>query len=1196
VKLKKLEIIGFKSFRDKSTLDFSGGISAIVGPNGCGKSNIVDAIRWVMGEQRYKVLRAKKMNDVIFNGSNNAFPVGMTEVSMILEADGQRFPGDYDSYSEIMISRRTFRDGESEYYINKVPCRLLDIREFLMDIGVGARTYSLVEQNHIVHLIEAKPEDRRQFIEEAAGISKYKGRKEAASRKMESTRQNIVRLADIISEVRSQLNSISRQAKKAERYKKLKKDMKEAELSLALQTFFDLDEKQKSLEGAHDAIVYKKTEAETTLRNLEASIETIKAEILENEQSASRFQERLYEIKTEVNVKEHEIEFSKGKIADISLRKQKNITEIESLKRKKENTIEELNALQSKMAGSDERIADIMDSVAKSQEGTEELKETEAALHSKLEESKVEHVDILTEKVRLKNMQAELVKRIDDLKRRSESYTAEMEESTRKLDLASDSLVQLKSALESDMDKSDDFRKKEVVLTDKLQKAKDDLQIIDQRTRKLKEEIGIKSSRLSSLMELQEGYEWCGEGTRSFMKAKKTHSGEILARDCGSSPECFCGLVADYIEVPKEHEVAVEAVLGEKLQYIIVKNQEDGIKAIDYLKNRSLGRGSFVPLQVRNASSNSRHFHQDVREAVRLTDVVRIRKGFEGIADYLLGDVLLIPDLKVGVSLWRRNGFQGTFVTPDGDIITPHGVLTGGSRKNGDSSLLRNKREIAQLEKEIDTMTCLLKEDEGRISKTAFLISQWEEELLELKSSLHRSELSINSNRKDIERFEGEQKWVEQRINVLAFNMENLKEEEVQGMEKIASIDNDIASLDETEKVAGGRIASMHEQWEQSRRKLEEVERGLTEEKILLASLEEKKTANLNTLTRLNHAITDISNNIDSKISESKAYEKDIEVITENIAVEQDCLGHLYSDYDATEVELDKEKDFREEKNGRLKDTELGAGKIKKVLDILTKEINELEMESRKVSLHAETLKEGMYKKYYVDLNALKAGFKRLDESDIEELKNRLERNRKSVENFGEVNLLALSEHEKLKERYDFLISQVADLNSSLDTLQRTISRINRISRKRFSETFTVVNQRFKEVFSRLFQGGRGELRLTDETDMLNAGVDVDIQLPGKKPQNITLLSGGEKSLAAVALIFSILLYRPTPFLVLDEVDAALDDANITLFNQLIKDISANSQIVLVTHNKRTMEVADNLFGVTMEKEGISTTVSVSFN
>ena len=1182
MKLKKLEIVGFKSFRDKLALDFSSGISAIVGPNGCGKSNIVDAIRWVMGEQRLKMLRAKKMEDTIFNGTDNAPSVGMAEVSMILSANGRRFPGEYGNCSEVMISRRTYRDGESEYSLNKVPCRLLDVREFLMDIGIGVRTYSLVEQNHIANLIEARPEDRRKFIEEAAGIAKYKNRKEAASRKMDSTRQNIIRLNDITREVKTQLNSISRQAKKAEKYKTLKKSVKEAELAFALQTYSDLAARHKSLEEARDAITVTGVEIGTKLRELEASIEQIKTETLENEGLISELQEELYEIKNEINIKEQGIEFSKGKIADISERKQKNMVEIEMLRGRKENTIEEANTLQARITESDKRIADVTGSVTKSQKVVEEQKEMESTIHRELEERKVEQVDILTEKARLKNMLADLSKRSEDLKSRSESYNREIEENTEKVNSVNDSLSNLKSSLESDMERFEYLSEKEGVITGKLEKAESDSHIIDKRIAKFKEETGMKSSRLFSLKEFQEGYKWCNEGTRSIMKAKKQ--------------ENLCGLVADYIEVPKEYEVAVEAVLGEKLQYIIVKSQEDGIEAIDYLRSHSLGRSSFVPIEVRNKLSGVETLHENVREVVRLTDVVSVKEGFEGIANYLLGNVLLIPNLNTGISLWRRNGFEGTFVTPEGDVVNPHGVLTGGSGENGERSLLRNKREIAELEEEIDNLNNSLKNEEVSRARTGALISQCEEELAELSSELRDLELSINSRRKDIERFEGEQKWIEQRINVLVFNRESLVSEEARIMEKIAATEGEIISHKNRKEVANETISSLQERWEELRGKLEGIERELTREKVLLAALDEKKHASLKTLARLSAAATDISNDINSKTGEAEALETEIEDITKTIALKRDHLDQLYSDHDTCEVELEKKRELQSEKIEILRSREMEAREIKKDLDNLTKKASGLEMESREVSLQANTLKEGMHRKYYVDLDSLKTEFTKFAESDIQELQNKLDRDREAIENFGEVNLLALSEHETLKERYDFLTSQVADLNSSLDVLQRTISRINRISRKRFSETFTGVNRCFKEVFSRLFQGGKGELKLTDEADMLETGVDIDIQLPGKKTQNISLLSGGEKSLAAVALIFSILLYRPIPFLILDEVDAALDDVNISLFNKLVKDISAHSQIILVTHNKRTMEVADNLIGVTMAKQGISTTVSVSLH
>ena len=1193
MRLKRLEIAGFKSFRNRTILDFAGGISAVVGPNGCGKSNMVDAVRWVMGEQRFKMLRAKKMEDVIFGGSNGASPVGMAEVSMTLSSEGERFPGEYSDFSEVMISRRIFRDGESNYYINKAPCRLLDVREFFMDTGIGARTYSLVEQNHIVNLVEAKPVERRDLIEEAAGIAKYKSRKEAASRKMEATRQNIVRLDDIIGEVKTQSKSISLQAKKAERYKTLKKTIKEEELALALQTYLDLAEKRKSLNDAYHGTAVRKIEVETGLREIEASLEKIKVVILEMDSRTSKLQEELYETKNDVNINEQEIGFLNGKIAEISDRKQKNLSTIEMFRKRKENALKELNVLENRVGGSDGKLANIRDSVEKGQKRVEELKGEEGRLHRELEEKKIGHFDILTEKVRLKNVLAGLVKRSEDFKGRSESYGSEIEENTKKLDSARDSLSSRKSSLQSDVEKFEYLTEAERTLLCKLEDARCNLEAVDRRIAELKEETGIKSSRLSSLLEFQGGYEWCSEGTRSIISAKSSRNGVDYERFL----EGFCGLVIDYIDVPKEYEAAVEAVLGEKLQYIVVNSHEDGIIAIDYLKSHSLGRGSFIPLEeIRENPSSVDMSPHDAGGDVKLIDVVGVKEGFEGIADYLLGDVVLTPDIDTCLSLWERNGLEMTFVTPDGDIVSPHGVLTGGYGSNSESGLLHRKREIARIEEEVDNLSGLLKNEKDCRLEADALVLQWEEELIGLRSDLHRLELNINSKQKDIERFEGEQKWIEQRINVLAFNREGLKAEEVQAMEKMTAIEKDIAACKDRESAADKTISSLRERWEKLRGKLEETERGLISEKVLLASLEEKKNADLKTLAGLKAAATDISSEIDFKIKDVKILKKEIEDITENIARKKDHLEHLCSDHDVVKIELERERESRSERKEILKKAETDAWKIKGELDNLTKEISEKEMGSREVSSQISVLKEGMHRKYRVDLDSLKEGVGRFDEPDIQKLRDKLDRDRKTLENFGEVNLLAPGEYEKLKERHDFLTSQVADLNSSLDALQRTISKINRISKERFSETFTAVNRHFKEVFSRLFRGGRGELRLTDEANMLETGVDIDIQLPGKKPRSISLLSGGEKSLAAVALIFSILIYRPSPFLVLDEADAALDDANVLLFNKLIKDISANSQIIIVTHNKNSMEVADNLLGITMEKEGISTMVSVNLN
>ncbi|MBT8489890.1 MAG: hypothetical protein KJN62_02460, partial [Deltaproteobacteria bacterium] len=712
------------------------------------------------------------------------------------------------------------------------------------------------------------------------------------------------------------------------------------------------------------------------------------------------------------------------------------------------------------------------------------------------------------------------------------------------------------------------------------------LERIDEAIATTKEEIGTKSSRLNSLKEFQQGYEWCNEGTKSILTAQK---------EGGLPTDGIYGLVGDHIEVPKEYEVAVEAVLGEKLQYVVVKSQEDGIEAIDYLKKCSSGRGNFVPLEVRNHLTNSQTLDH-LTGIVRLDTVIRTEEDFKRIVEFLLGDVLLISDLYKGVSLWRQNGFRGTFVTPEGDVISPHGVLTGGSNTNGGNSLLRNRREIAELEDEINRLTIGLEKEIVRKKDVSTHISGLSEQVDELRADIHLSDLNVNSKKKDIERLESEATWIEQRINVLIFNKESLEAEAKEAQETIKQTEQDIGTYETRESEANEIISTLQQQWSRVKTGREDIEKTMTEEKILLSSREEKNKANSDAQIRLNTAIIDTTDEIESNIRDAEMADVDVADIRNNISREEERLADLYKNHDIIEQALAHKRDSHGEKQDILRQKEAEARESKGRLDVLLKEVTEQEMEIQELNVHLDTLKKGVYEKFHVELKTLVPNFTKLDEYAVTDLRTRLEVERKKVEDFGEVNLLALSEHEELKKRYDFLTEQIDDLNVSLDTLQKTISRMNRISRTRFTQTFEEVNNSFRKVFPRLFPGGKGELRLTDESNILETGVDIDIQIPGKKRQNVTLLSGGEKAMSAVALIFAILLYKPSPFLILDEVDAALDDRNVSLFKNLLKEISDNSQIIFVTHNKRSMEIADNLFGITMEKKGITSSVAVSLN
>jgi chromosome segregation protein len=1189
MKLKKLEITGFKSFLEKVAVDFSPGISGIVGPNGCGKSNIADAIRWVMGEQRVRTLRGKKMDDVIFNGSEEASPVGMAEVSMSLTADEEQFPGTYAEFKEVMITRRLFRDGESEYTINKIPCRLLDVREFFMGTGVGARTYSLVEQNSVYSLVEAKPEERRQFIEEAAGISKYKSRKESAVRKMEATQQNLIRLNDIIREVKTQLSAISRQAKKAEQYKALKKAVKEAELTVALQSFADLAVQRSSREEAIHALNNRDIEVRTHMRGLEAALEALKAELLQDENLISAHQEKLYGTKNTVNIKEQGIEFARRKIADLAARRQKDLAEGEALKLREGETGEEIASLKAAAAQAEGTIDGLRRSVAESAQALDELRTMERACRDDQEEKKIHYIDIVTEKAKLKNTVASLARMIEDFGKREAHESREIEENGKRSAELRRTLEQFRSGHASEEESFTELGGRREEIADELERARGEAAQKDEKIAELREESGRKAARLASLKEFDEGYAWCNEGIKSLMTGGKGSDRHEL------SGELFLGLVADHIQVPREYETAVEAVLGDKLQYVVVKSQTDGIRAIDYLKSSSLGRGSFVPLEVRPHASGASTF-EHLREAVPLIERIVVQEDYRAVVNELLGDVLLIPNLVNGISLWKQNGFCGTFVTPEGDIISPSGILTGGSGNGSEKSLLRNRREIVELAEEVETLTAGLSEEQSGRKRTASLIAQWDEELLRLRSQLHLTELRMNGLRKDVERYEGEMRQVADRLKVLEFNRENLRSEAAEARERIARHKAEMEILEGREAALNEAMAVTRTRSDALRTDLEERENALTEQKIRLASLEEKREADLKTLARLETSLTDRSREIETRIADAMACDREAQALTAQIAAEEEALKTLYAECEGLEASLSGKRNSLSEKEVRFRAGESEIREVKATLESQLREGSELEVSFREIAMQTENLRRNIQEKYTTDLTELIPGFQPLEEEAIGDLAAKLEKDRRAVENFGEVNLLALSEHEELKTRYEFLTAQVADLNASLETLRTTIARINAISRKRFAETFEGVNKCFQEVFTRLFPGGRAELRLTDESDLLETGVDIEIRIPGKRTQSVTLLSGGEKSLSAIALIFSILLYRPVPFLLLDEVDAALDDSNIALFNRLVKETVSQSQILLITHNKKTMEIADSLYGVTMQKQGISTLVSVNLS
>jgi len=1189
MKLKYLEISGFKSFRDKVVLDFAVGVSAVVGPNGCGKSNVVDAIRWVMGEQRIKSLRGAKMEDVIFNGSQEAAPVGMAEISMILAADGVTFPDPYEACSELTISRRLFRDGESEYAVNGIPCRLLDVREFFMGTGVGARTYSIIEQNSVASLVEAKPEERRQFIEEAAGISKYKTRKDAALRKLEATKQNIVRLNDILREVKGQLNAVSRQAKRAEQYRNLKAAIREDEIAAALYAYIELWGKHTNLAQQRQAWERQENEVKASLASCETFLAAARLEVVTQESDRSQYQEKIYQLRTTIQVKEKGVEFSKGRIADINARKERLGEEIRQLKARHEELFRERDRITALQQALDGDIAQTQDHTKDVECKVSEIKRELSSRQQHLEENKVQLIDVAAEKSRLNNNYGHLVRVLDDLGRKKERNNKDIGAHQQSILRLEERLEELAAALSEDRERLGQLRSSKATAAEEWENARSELQEVEGTIDSLKEDLSSRSSRFTSLKELHDGYAWCNEATRSIMMAKEAKCLQGVAKDQ------VIGLVAEQIRVPQVYETAVEAVLGDKLQYVVVRSHEAGMQAIDYLKEAAVGRSSFVPLQVRHAAQRTATA-EHLQETVRLIDRIEVAESFRGIAEYLLGDVLLIPNLRNGLELWNRNGFRGTFVTPDGDMISPQGVLTGGRNGKGDRSLLKNKREMEALEAGIRDLSTALQEEGLRKKRLASLAARGEEELDSLTSDIHAVELQCNSHKKDVERYQEELKRLQQTLKILEFNSENLDEEEQQARQKLKNGQEDLEGQKKREAAIQETVAALQEKVRQLRGELESRDRELTAEKVRQASLAEKQKSAVRSSERINTEIDTLTEKIREGMEDSLTSNSQIEELQGTIAREELQLAELYKSFAEMERRLAEIKDLYALAETSLKDWEGKSREAKEKSDQIIKQGRDLETGARDISYQMDSLSRMIAEKHGTVLQEQAGAVQRVNDEDLQVMQERLVKNRQLLDAFGEVNLLAISEYDQLKERFDFLASQARDLDASVHTLEQTIAKINRVSRQRFAETFEAVRGCFREVFSRIFPGGKGELHLTDESDLLETGVDIDIQIPGKRPQNISLLSGGEKSLAAIALILAIILYRPTPFLVLDEVDAALDDANVALFAKIIKEIAANSQVILITHNKRTMEVAENLFGVTMQKQGISAVVSVSLN
>ncbi|TYO98318.1 condensin subunit Smc [Geothermobacter ehrlichii] len=1170
MRIKRLEIIGFKSFVDKVEIDFQDGVTAIVGPNGCGKSNIVDAIRWAMGEQSARNLRGKSMEDVIFNGSETRKPHGMAEVSLIFDNEDGLAPPAFAQYAEIMVTRRLYRSGESEYLLNKTPCRLLDIAELFMDTGVGRRAYSIIEQGKIGFILNAKPEERRFLIEEAAGVTKFKARKKTAIRKIDATRQNLLRLGDIISEVNRQLASLKRQANKAERYRRYREELKGIETRFALRRFRQLTAEIAELEKGE-------REGGGVLERLGGELQVLEMRLDEGrlqqaglEKELGRIQEQVFHLTAEIQQAEGRISFARQQREKLELQKERRAAESEEVRQRLVALDDEEEALERTVDGLAGELAEAEARLAEAAEAAAEWERLERRRNAQLEETRQKLYTLMSGLSRLQNQQQDARRRLelqDERKARNRREAAEIQE---ELARVQQEAQERSRRLEEDRQRHSGLRQEQERVREELDGWRARRTTNEEELLTAREDLNRVRSRLESLRQLEADLEGYAGGVRT-----------LLADDGLKSR--LGGLVADHLGVPRELETAVEAVLGERLQALLA-DSGDAEAAFALLRQKG-GRATLLLGGPQPAGVPAWSEGKHLAELVETADDARLRG--------LLTGVYLVEDVRPW--LGRTLPFGVTLVTRDGDTLTGRGEWTGGSAPAAGGGLLHKKREIRELADRLAGLERRVEELEAERQQLHGRCAEGEERLQELAAAIHRQELRLVDSDKDLARFRQEEERLLQRIEVLSLEEDQLHGDREHLQRLLQEATDGLRQQEEERQRLEAEIEELTATLAEQRREQEQARERLTRLRVEVASLKEREAAARSSregLEQLRHELQGRLAVLAGEREDATAEQRRLQQEAESL---QQRLEVLFARREEEKKKYDRQRDRFEETAQQLLLEEDRLRELRQQVNRVREEVGGLQLQLREKQLALEHLRQSFLDRYRLDLNDLEEVE---DEPEIDQqaAERRLEELKRLIEGIGEVNLTAIDEYRELEERARFLLEQQEDLRQSLHGLQTAIAKINRTTRKRFRETFDQVNAKFQEVFPRLFQGGRAELRLTDEDDLLETGIDIIAQPPGKKLQGVTLLSGGEKALTAVALIFAIFLIKPSPFCLLDEVDAPLDEANIGRFNEMVKEMSALSQFIIITHNKRTMEMADTLYGVTMQEPGVSRLVSVRIN
>jgi chromosome segregation protein len=1221
VRIKSLELNGFKSFVDRTRLEFRPGITGVVGPNGCGKSNVVDAMRWAMGEQSPRRLRGKGMDDVIFAGSEGRAPIGMAEVVMTFDNSDGDGPPAYASFGEIQISRRLYRTGESEYLINKTPCRLRDVQDFFRDTGIGTKGYTIVEQGRIAEIVSAKPEERRSLIEEAAGIGKYKARRREAESKIASTEQNLLRVNDVLGEIRRQIGSIERQARKAARYKRLRETLRVLELSLAADDRRDLAAAALETRRQLGELQGDVTGLETRVADRELGVQRKRLELAECERVLTQGTEALLALRSDIKECEGRIEFGRRERETLAYTISARESELADLRQQAEARTAELADLEQELSQVEALVATGRDALARAEGEVEQNAEALRQAESEREAASGVLVEALTRIARAEDRLAAIDDRRAAIDQRMRSADEGFEVGQSEAQRADREQASLEEGLRNLLAERDRLMLKLREALEAHEQAVSAAREAADHLRAAREERETRRARLESLREVTLRGEDVGDGTRHLIGMDEAARGRLGLR----------GLVRDAFEVDRDVERAVEAVLADRAEALVVERPEGAVAALEELRSARAGRALLLALPAPEPDALG-----FVPLGTPVLERVRPRPGFEELARRLLGGVNLVDDLRQVLDVYGAGRIPATFVTRSGDLLSPDGMVRGGAGEGAGDGLIARAREVRELEHEVEALDADVRSRSLAHREAEAALARAGDELENLRNRHHTAALAVANHEKDLERTRERVKALGQvqegraaeRSEFLA-ELESLAAERERLAAELEAARDERAERQRELEALGLRVGSQ-------RREVTRLERAAAEARVEHAGRSERYQRLQAGVERARSALGETGEWTARREQEIADAGRRREELAEGIGEAETRLAAALREEEAARSSHDAKRDAYERVSAEVNELEEELRALRGDVVARRDAVSRAELAHREAEMKLSHLDESVREKWDVELAtwtppvveedgegpaqpalAGEAAEASEDGEDSEaspdaardaranaelarlpreQRRSHLEDVRRKLQALGEVNLGAIEEHEELKERFRFLSEQKADLDQTLESLRDAITRINRTSRRRFRETFEMVAKRFSENFPRLFRGGKASLSLTEAEDVLEAGIEITAQPPGKRLQNVNLLSGGEKTLTAIALLVSVFQVRPSPFFLLDEVDAALDDANVGRFNEIVREMALDSQFVLITHNKRTIEVADLLYGVTMERKGVSKLVSVELH